>query len=101
MAYCVESAEMVMKERGLMTEDGELSEEMLEAVAGGGAFLDSMAGIIGGGIWIGLGIAYKTCGAAAICATIGTGCCVIGGVLVLAGVAIGAAAIYKKYKKKK
>lgn len=58
MAY-IEDCRKTMVEKGLMSEDGELSVELLEAISGGGPFLNRLGGltlgIVGGGAAILLG----------------------------------------------
>ena len=103
--YCMELAENQMKENGYMTEEGELSEEMLEIVAGGG-IVDGIVGIVFGGGCIGMGAAYIGAAKAGIagytaCMALGGFCCAVGAAFVVAG-AIGIGyAIYKKRKSKK
>ena len=93
IAYCIQNAEIAMKETGFLTEDGELTEQSLELVSGGkgGGF------VVFGGVWVALGIAYKVLGTAAICATIGSGCIVIGAVLIVGGLACMGVSWLKKH----
>lgn len=103
--YCMDQAETVMKENGYLTEDGELSEEMLEIVSGGGLG-NSIGYLLLGGAIVWGGAKYIAAGKAGIagytaCMAIGGPVCVLGGALIVAG-AIGIGiAIYNKKKKKR
>ena len=102
--YCMRQAENAMMKNGYMTDDGELSEEMLEIVAGGGAG-GSILGMVFGGAIVYMGtagfIAKAGIAGYTACMAIGGACCVVGGAFIVAG-AIGlGVAIYKSRQKKK